>query len=80
MSNTIKIILLLLIVCVMPISAQEKHSIKDKTILFVYGGWAGHDPKNCHDLFVRWMESEGAKVVSSDNLEVYANDSLVAYE
>lgn len=78
MSNTIKIILLLLVVCIMPICAQEKYSIKDKTILFVYGGWAGHDPKNCHDLFIRWMESEGAKVVSSDNLEVYANDSLMA--
>lgn len=53
-------------------------SLKGKTILFVYGGWNGHDPKPCHDLLEPWMKSEGAKVISSESLDVYTNDSLMA--
>lgn len=53
------------------VKAQEKSSLEGKTILFVYGGWDGHDPKPCHDLLAPWMESEGAKVISSDSLGDY---------
>lgn len=73
-----RIIFLLFLVCIMPMKAQNVTSIKNKTILFVYGGWAGHAPKNCHDIFASWMESEGARVISSDNLDDYANDSLMS--
>lgn len=70
--------LLLLFVCIATIQAQESPSLEGKTILFVYGGWDGHDPKPCHDLLEPWMKSEGATVISSDNLDVYADDSLMA--
>lgn len=71
-------ILLTLVVCMTTVQAQENPSLQGKTIQFVYGGWDGHDPKPCHDLLEPWMKSEGATVISSDNLDVYANDSLMA--
>lgn len=70
--------LLLILLCtgICPLQAQDM--LKGKTILFVYGGWVGHEPKPCHDLFVPWMESEGAKVISSESLDVYTNDSIMS--
>ena len=59
------------------VKAQEKSSLEGKTILFVYGGWDGHDPKPCHDLLKPWMESEGAKVISSDSLGIYTNSTIM---
>lgn len=70
--------LLVLCSCMLNVQAQDNYSLNGKTILFVYGGWEGHEPGPCHDLFVPWMESEGARIISSDRLDVYANDSLMA--
>ena len=42
-----------------------------KKVLYVWGGWMGHEPDKCRDIFVPWMESEGAKVTVSDTLEAY---------
>ena len=42
-----------------------------KNVLFVWGGWMGHEPDKCRDLFVPWMESEGAKVTVADTLDAY---------
>jgi type 1 glutamine amidotransferase len=44
---------------------------KQKTALFVWGGWAGHEPKKCVDIFAPWLESQGFKVEVSDTLEAY---------
>ena len=52
-------------------------SLKDKQVLFVYGGWEGHDPKGCLDLLKPWMESEGATVHAYDRLSVYADSLLM---
>jgi uncharacterized protein len=52
-------------------------TLKGKKVLFVWGGWAGHEPKQSIDVFVPWLESEGAKVVVSDNLDSYINASLM---
>jgi type 1 glutamine amidotransferase len=54
----------------------EESPLKDKKVLFVWGGWMGHEPDKCRDIFVPWMESEGAKVTVSDTLEVYVNMNL----
>lgn len=51
--------------------------LKGKKVLFVYGGWKGHEPKQSMDIFVPWMQSEGAEVIVSDTLEIYKNDSLM---
>jgi len=50
--------------------------LKDKKILFVWGGWMGHEPDKCRDIFVPWMESEGAQVTVSDTLDSYIKMNL----
>lgn len=56
---------------------QSDHSLKGKKVLFVHGGWDGHEPKQTRDIFVPWMRSEGAEVVVSDNLDVYTDSTLM---
>lgn len=51
--------------------------LKGKKVLFVYGGWEGHDPIPTRDIFVPWMKSEGAEVVVSDNLDCYTDSTLM---
>lgn len=48
-------------------------SLKGRKILFTYGGWPGHEPDKFKDYMVPWLEGEGATVVSSSNLEPYAD-------
>ena len=52
-------------------------TLNGKNVLFVHGGWNGHDPVPARDLFVPWMESEGASVIVSDSLGVYTNEALM---
>ena len=42
-----------------------------KSALMVWGGWSGHEPKQCVDIFAPWLESKGFKVTISDTLDVY---------
>ena len=51
--------------------------LKNKRVLFIYGGWEGHEPKESVDVFVPWLKSEGADVVVSDNLDSYTDKSLM---
>jgi type 1 glutamine amidotransferase len=55
---------------------EDRSVLKDKRVLFVWGGWMGHEPDKCRDIFVPWMESEGAKVLVSDTLEAYVTNDL----
>jgi type 1 glutamine amidotransferase len=41
--------------------------------LFVYGGWEGHTPKQCVDLFAPWLATQGFDVEVSNSLEVYGD-------
>lgn len=59
------------------LTVQPEPSLKGKKVLFVYGGWDGHHPKQCADLFVPWMRSEGAEVTVSDTLDIYLDESLM---
>ena len=64
------------------ISACATETKKDvrlngKKVLFVYGGWEGHVPEPSRDLFVPWLESEGAQVTVTDNLDSYADKVLM---
>lgn len=49
----------------------------ERKVLFVYGGWPGHEPVKCRDLFVPWMRSQGWDVTVSDSQDVYADKSLM---
>lgn len=42
-----------------------------KQALFVWGGWEGHQPKQCVDIFAPLLEKEGYTVTISDNLDIY---------
>jgi type 1 glutamine amidotransferase len=48
-----------------------------KKVLFVYGGWEGHEPVECRDLFVPWMRSLGWDVTVSDSQAPYADTELM---
>ena len=56
---------------------ENEGLLTGKKVLFVWGGWAGHDPTLCRDIFVPWMQQEGAEVTVSDNLDVYTNKELM---
>lgn len=56
--------------------ALEGKSLQGKKVLYVYGGWEGHEPEQCKDIFVPWLKSEGAEVLLFDNLSCY-DDSLL---
>jgi type 1 glutamine amidotransferase len=55
---------------------KEKSPLNGKKILFVWGGWMGHEPDKCRDIFVPWMISEGAQVTVSDTLDAYIKTDL----
>ncbi len=46
---------------------------KRKAALIVWGGWDGHTPKPCADLFGPWLASKDFRVVVSDTLDIYTN-------
>ena len=51
--------------------------LEGRTVLYVYGGWAGHEPEQCRDIFVPWLRSEGATVKVSDSLDSYLDRKLM---
>ena len=53
-------------------------TLKGKKILYVYGGWDGHEPKQCRDVFVPWLKSEGAEVFEFEDLTCYDDSTLMA--
>ena len=45
--------------------------LEKKKALFVWGGWAGHEPKQCVDIFAPWLKEQGFDVEISDTLDSY---------
>lgn len=56
----------------MAVRKQAKRKPSRKALM-VWGGWGGHEPKQCVDIFAPYLESKGFKVEVSDNLDVYLN-------
>ena len=56
---------------------QNDNALKGKKVLYVYGGWSGHEPKQSVDVFVPWLRTEGAEVTVSDNLDSYLDEELM---
>lgn len=61
-----------------PSVVKRKPTLQGKKVLWVYGGWEGHDPKKCTDLFIPWMREEGAEVTVSDTLDSYLDEELMS--
>lgn len=56
---------------------RESTVLKGKKVLYVYGGWDGHEPRQSVDIFVPWLQAEGAEVIVSDKLDTYADKELM---
>ena len=42
-----------------------------RNALMVWGGWDGHEPKQCVELFAPFLEAQGFEVRISDTLDAY---------
>lgn len=52
-----------------------------KQALFVWGGWDGHEPKQCVDIFAPLVEKAGFATTICDTLDVYLDvDALKRYD
>lgn len=49
-----------------------------KKALFVWGGWDGHEPKQCVDIFAPWLAGQGFEVAVSDTLDAYLDAGKMA--
>jgi type 1 glutamine amidotransferase len=49
-----------------------------KKALIVWGGWSGHEPKQCADLFAPILQAKGFAVEVADTLDVYLDQAKMA--
>lgn len=48
-----------------------------KKVLMVWGGWDGHQPKQCVDVFAPILQAEGFEVILSDTMDSYKDADLM---
>jgi type 1 glutamine amidotransferase len=48
-----------------------------KRVLIVWGGWEGHEPKQCAEIFAPWLQSQGYEVIVSNTLDTYTDKELM---
>ena len=48
-----------------------------KKALMVWGGWEGHEPKQCAEIFAPWLQSQGYEVIVSHTLDTYTDKDLM---
>ncbi len=48
-----------------------------KSALFVWGGWEGHEPKQCVDIFAPFLREQGYAVEISDTLDAYLDADMM---
>jgi type 1 glutamine amidotransferase len=65
-------VLIFMVSGTIPLQAQAK-----KKALLVWGGWQGHEPKQCADIFAPWLESEGFDLTVSDSLGIYLDKEFM---
>ena len=53
-------------------------SLKEKNVLIVWGGWQGHEPKQCVDIIAPWIVDQGAVVTISDTLDAYLDEEKMS--
>jgi type 1 glutamine amidotransferase len=68
--SLISAFLLVWVLATLPLSA-EAPAPEAKKVLVVWGGWDGHEPKQCVDIFAPWLEKQGFSVEVSDTLDAY---------
>lgn len=58
-------------------SPPGEETLEGKKVLIVWGGWDGHEPKQCVDIFQPWLEEMGAEVTVSNTLDAYLDRELM---
>jgi hypothetical protein len=74
MKRAILLGLVLTVGAVLAFSAADEAQAKPgagKKVLIVWGGWEGHEPKQCVDIFAPWLEQQGFEVEISNTLDAY---------
>lgn len=52
-----------------------------KNALIVWGGWDGHEPKQCSEIFGSWLKEKGFAVDTHSSLDIYADEvKMAAYD
>ena len=49
----------------------------NKSALIVYGGWEGHEPKQCADIFAPYLKEKGYDVEISGTLDSYLDQNKI---
>jgi len=52
----------------------DRREKEKKSVLIVWGGWDGHEPKQCADIFAPWLEERGFDVEISNTLDSYLDE------
>ncbi len=60
-----------------PPNKHSNYTLDGKKVLYVYGGWDGHQPKECRDIFVPWLKSEGAEVIEATSTSIYEDENVM---
>ena len=58
--------------------AIKKKKVALPKALVVYGGWDGHQPKQCHEIFAQWLALRGFDVTVKDNMDIYTDAKAMA--
>lgn len=53
-------------------------TLKGKRVLVTWGGWDGHQPEKFALRMEKWLKSQGAEVIVTDSLEMYADSVFMA--
>ena len=65
----------------MGLQFQKSENKTMKKALFVWGGWEGHEPKQCVDIFAPLMREAGYEVTISDTLDSYLDkEKMMSYD
>ncbi len=57
--------------------SKAKTAESARKVLFVHGGWDGHEPEKCRDIFVPYMRKLDWDVTVSDTLDAYLDEELM---
>lgn len=78
MKKSAYLLLVAYMVCGVSQVLAQTTSLEGKKVLFVYGGWEGHEPRQCMEILKPWLESQGADVVLSSSLDSYSDEALMS--
>jgi type 1 glutamine amidotransferase len=48
-----------------------------KSVLWVWGGWDGHEPEKCLELFLPWLKEQDFDLRISDSLDIYVDQEYM---